>query len=255
MESERTGTIYMIANYDNGNRYIGMTNNFKRRKRQHFNDLRRNKHSNPYLQNAYNLHGESSFFFLVLEFDIPISELPEKEKFWSKLMYPQYNIATPGKAPRLNRKLSEETKIKISNSLKGHNNNLGYRHTAEARAKMSMVQKGHGCSEEQRKKLSLAWKNRVVSSETGKKISAKLKGRKHTPEALINMSKAQKGNTNSIKKPVRQIDPNTNQTIKIWPSGKVAANELGIWPSSIYEVIGGKKHHITAGGYKWEHVE
>jgi len=46
--------IYQIRNTRNGKIYIGSTNNFKRRKREHFTNLRLKKHDNIILQRSYN---------------------------------------------------------------------------------------------------------------------------------------------------------------------------------------------------------
>jgi|LakMenEpi03Aug12_release.lakeMendotaPanAssembly.Ray.scaffolds.fasta_scaffold253559_4 hypothetical protein len=46
--------IYQIRNTRNGKIYIGSTDNFKRRKREHFANLKLNKHDNIILQRAYN---------------------------------------------------------------------------------------------------------------------------------------------------------------------------------------------------------
>lgn len=47
----------------NNNFYIGQTNNFKRRVWEHKDSLKKNKHCNKYLQQAYNIFGDSSFNF------------------------------------------------------------------------------------------------------------------------------------------------------------------------------------------------
>lgn len=92
------------------------------------------------------------------------------------------------------KKLSEETKAKVSVTMKGH---LVSR---ETRAKISEAQKGKKFSEEHKRKLSEAGKGRKLSEEHIANMSAALKGRpatnkgKHlSDEQKAKMSAAMKG--------------------------------------------------------------
>ena len=49
--------IYRIHNKIDNKDYVGLTNNPKRRKNRHFNDLANHQHDNPHLQKAYNKYG------------------------------------------------------------------------------------------------------------------------------------------------------------------------------------------------------
>lgn len=94
--------------------YIGQTCwGYKKRILKHKSDLKRNKHSNNHLQNAYNKYGIKSFKSCIIDKAETIEELNEKEIFWIKYynsIKEGYNIHTGG----LNQKLSEKTKKKIS---------------------------------------------------------------------------------------------------------------------------------------------
>lgn len=59
--------IYSIKNVKNNKIYIGSSNNIEKRIKDHFRNLKNNKHSNQYLQNAYNKYGNESFIFEILE--------------------------------------------------------------------------------------------------------------------------------------------------------------------------------------------
>jgi len=50
--------------------YIGSTSNFPIRVRKHINELNRNVHHNPYLQNSWNKYGKDNFRFDILEYDV-----------------------------------------------------------------------------------------------------------------------------------------------------------------------------------------
>jgi len=75
--------IYCIRNIVNDKKYVGYSVNIKERWYRHKNDLRKNKHENPYLQNAYNKYGKENFEFYILEESFP-ELLKEREVFWIK---------------------------------------------------------------------------------------------------------------------------------------------------------------------------
>ena len=58
---------YIIKNLQNDKKYVGITTNPTKRKQEHFNNLKQNKHCNQHLQSAYNLYGESCFEFQIIE--------------------------------------------------------------------------------------------------------------------------------------------------------------------------------------------
>lgn len=54
--------IYQIKNKINGKVYIGQSINIEKRLKRHLNDLRKLKHRNQHLQNAFNKYGEKSWY-------------------------------------------------------------------------------------------------------------------------------------------------------------------------------------------------
>lgn len=78
-------------------------------------------------------------------------------------------------AAHAGKKASEETKAKISESGKGNNRALGYKHKSEAKQQISEFQKGRSKSEETKANMSAAQKGRVNSKEARDKISKSLK--------------------------------------------------------------------------------
>lgn len=55
--------IYEILNTINGKRYVGSSIDIKHRLSNHRNNLKKDKHSNKYLQAAWNKYGQESFEF------------------------------------------------------------------------------------------------------------------------------------------------------------------------------------------------
>ena len=117
--------------------------------------MRNNIHKNKHLQAAWNKHGENNFQFLVLEY-CEISELKIKEQYWidktNCCHYNYgYNIATvsgltvgvektqewrEGHSKVMKGRVRpQEERDKISASMKGKQNRLGYKYTDEEKEK------------------------------------------------------------------------------------------------------------------------
>jgi group I intron endonuclease len=88
---------------------------------QHKSDLRKNKHDNQHLRNAWNKYGAKNFIFVVLEIVEPLKCL-EREQFYIDNIKPKYNICKIAGSP------------------------LGYKHTIESKLKMSINAKKHNLS-------------------------------------------------------------------------------------------------------------
>ncbi len=58
--------IYKITNIVNGKALIGLSSDIFRRWVDHRKTLRKNKHDNPYFQNAWNKYGEDNFRFEII---------------------------------------------------------------------------------------------------------------------------------------------------------------------------------------------
>ena len=59
--------VYIIVNKINGKFYIGSSIDLRKRKYQHFSNLKNNTHHNMYLQRAWNKHKKENFDFLIVE--------------------------------------------------------------------------------------------------------------------------------------------------------------------------------------------
>lgn len=81
MKNKKTIGIYSITCLPINKVYVGQSRAIANRKWQHFNDLKKQKHCNSHLQNAFNKYGEENFIFTVLE-NCELEELCIKEAHW-----------------------------------------------------------------------------------------------------------------------------------------------------------------------------
>lgn len=203
--------VYVITS-SSGKQYVGSAVNFDKRFREHIGALRKGKHKNCLLQNAWNKYGESNFTFSKIRLCEPEYLLIHEQRFIDKLK-PAYNICKIAgnhlgvkrstktkircRAAQLGKKHSEETKLKMSKARTGHLTSLetriklaaqkGWKHSEESKEKM----RGRVVSRKTRIKLSKAMKNRSPAhlgiphtEEIKKIISAKLKGMTRTKESI-----------------------------------------------------------------------
>jgi group I intron endonuclease len=130
--------VYMIINVSTEERYVGSTRRrFSNRWSEHKHALRKDSSGCPPLQEAWNLHGEDSFRFVILEATQPDDNI-EREQFWMDhyrvLGFTLYNrcpeaashkgLVMPNgfgdriRAVHLGRKRSEESRAKMRGHVK-----------------------------------------------------------------------------------------------------------------------------------------
>lgn len=185
--------------------YVGQTSqSLKRRWSRHKSYSKRGC---PYLSNAIKKYGEGSFLIEPLVF---IETKKEADFYESKLIKfldlknpcKGYNLTNGGEGTlgyirtsetlkRMSenhwtkfKKVSEESRLKMSESAKGNKNWLGKKHTLESKIKMSKSQKQRVVSEETKKKISSSSKGKVIPDIVRIKISNSLKGRKYKKERV-----------------------------------------------------------------------
>lgn len=84
--------IYQIKNMKNGKIYIGSTNNFAKRQKQHFHELKTGRHINKALQHDFKTHGDDNFQWKIVEYTWNSNRL-QREQAWidkykkSKILY------------------------------------------------------------------------------------------------------------------------------------------------------------------------
>lgn len=112
--------IYQILNTNNNKRYIGLSVDIYTRWQQHKQSLKNQTHRNIHLQRAWNIYGEESFDFSILEL-CDKEELAKREIFWIQY-YDSFNNGynmTGGGDGTSDVVFSEERNRKISEAQKG----------------------------------------------------------------------------------------------------------------------------------------
>jgi group I intron endonuclease len=219
-----TSGIYLMYCLNNEKIYVGQTKNFNKRKNQHFRLLQKNKHYNIYLQNCYNKYGKDCLIYIpYLECSTEELNKYELEIFNKIDENLRLNLGIIGAAKNTTslitkiklsekaklRKVSPETKIKISIALKrkwndkeykekqsklvaGKKNPMyGRKHSEETKKKLKEAHVGRNYnflkykhSDESKKKQSEAHKGKKLSEETKKKMSENRKGKKQSKELI-----------------------------------------------------------------------
>src|SRR6267154_1608131 len=186
--------IYEIVNKVNGKKYYGSSSNIKKRFSTHISELNKNKHPNHHLQYSWNKYGKDNFCFNIVE-EIDVDNILIKEQQYldcckenPKLFYNMgYFVESPRKERSLSdetkeklrqfnlgRKLSNETKQKISISLKGKfagekNPMYGKSFSKEHKEKISKSKNGEK-NHNFGKHLSLEYKRKISESKKGKSV-------------------------------------------------------------------------------------
>ncbi len=192
--------VYEIFNTVNGKRYIGSSNDCPGRWRTHLHMLRSARHANHRLQKDWSDHGEGSFIFRII-LPCPKEQLLFQEQRCIHGFLPDYNIYLSSSSPKGVIR-SAEYRSMMADAMRGNQNGLGYRHSDEARKKISSALLGKSFSPEHlanhsaakigRKRGRYSDKARINMSIV--KIGNKnCLGYKHTPEARANMAAARLG--------------------------------------------------------------
>ncbi len=197
--------IYLLTNLINNKIYVGQTiQPIKKRIHQHNAEARRFAKGHKvwsHLHAAMAKYGIENFKPEVIDTADYLEEMNEKECLWIKRLHSDdrrigYNLEKGGNG--LGR-VSEETKLKISMTLKGR------KHSPEHTKKCADARRGKPVSEETRKRLSLMQKGvkrskehilAIVRGHTGlklteatkRKISEATKGKKRSEETKRKIS-------------------------------------------------------------------
>lgn len=253
--------IYKITCTKNGKRYIGQSNDIKRRFNQH-----KTNEENSYLRADMEKFGLDDFIFEILE-ECAVEELTAREDFYLDTLKPEYNIKAAGN------RLPEESIEKLRKA------KLGQKFTPEHCQNISKGKSG--------KKIA-ALSIKVQCVETGEifpsitaaadscgakpgNISKVLAGKRDSAggyswrycDETINQEKAdeirkQRQTARFNKKPSENFSKANRQAVqcvetgKIFDSIKKAADSCNVTGSSISAVL--NKSSKTAGGFHWIYI-
>jgi len=136
-DNKNKSGIYMFTNKINEKRYIGSSDNLRRRFQQYFNKNYLIKNTCMTICCALLKHGHENFSLIILEY-FEVAELLIREKHYWGILNPEYNIAKEPGAPMSGRKHSNETKQILSEANKGENHpNYGKTLNNETKTKIS----------------------------------------------------------------------------------------------------------------------
>jgi group I intron endonuclease len=117
-ENKGKAGIYMLTNKLTGDIYVGQSIDLRKRFIKYFSLSYITSRKELIISRALIKYGYSNFSVTILEYCIG-SELDVKEQYYFDKLNPQYNIQKIAGGSSKGLKLSEETKSKISKSLKG----------------------------------------------------------------------------------------------------------------------------------------
>lgn len=156
------GTIYKHTNIINNKCYIGYTTTTI--------EVRKQNGYSAYFKNAIEKYGWDNFETTILEDNVHINEIHEKEKYWIK----KYNTVELG-----------------YNTTEGGEGRIGYVMPTETIDKIRLANLGKKRSDEQRRKMSTAAKGRIPWNK-GKRNCAlhSIETKKKMSEAHLGISKS-----------------------------------------------------------------
>ncbi len=228
--------IYKLTNKINGKIYIGKAKNLYKRLSQH-----RRAYDKNLICIAIRKYGWENFNIEILaEFtyidNVELLGLETAFIVSEKSLTPNgYNVCLFA-SDKTGTKSSIKTKQKISKNHKRPM--LGKKHSQETKERMS------------RNHANFSGKNhpRYGKHHTIKSIKKIRKSNLGQKRSIITKLK----NSISHLKPIKQINPFTNEVIKIWDGAIIAKRELNVNHSNIIQVCLGRRK--TANGFKWEYV-
>lgn len=239
--------IYTISNLLTRKIYVGSAANIYHRWGNHRSDLKNSKHHSPYLQRAWNKHGEENFKFEVLA-TCPKEYLIKMEQFFIDKIKPEYNISKTAGSP------------------------LGVKHTEKAKTNMSIAKKNSEISKSKLREIQV--KNRkaiyqydlagfFIKKHESAVMAAQSIGVKvsQISKAALNSGGAKTGGgfqfrytfsekIESVSSKIYKVAAyKDGELIGAFMSLKECGSALGIWRTGLSAHLRGLKNYPRVGGY------
>lgn len=178
--------IYEIKNLLNNKRYFGQTKDTKDRWSSHKSG------NKQYIDKIIKSDGIDNFTYIIIETNLSVSQASIMEKYYIDVFNTTnpnfgYNISPGGES------VSDETRIKISNSLKGKNMGeanqfYGKQHSDITKEQMSKAKKGE----------NHPFFGKPLPEQHRKNIGNALKGKQHTENTKEKISKSRAGKNTGV---------------------------------------------------------
>jgi len=192
-EYKKLSGIYKISNTINNKIYIGSAVNFTIRYNRHKHHLIKNNHHSPILQNHVNKYGIETLEFSIIELCIK-DILHEREQFFIDKLLPVFNICSSVKKGRFGFKMSDEAKEKSKQTKINNGTYLVISKLIAERNKGNTYRLGKKLSQESKDKISSSNKGKKRTAEQIEALRKISTGRKHTDEAKEKMRLKALGN-------------------------------------------------------------
>jgi group I intron endonuclease len=194
------GGIYALSIVGDARVYIGQsgsTKGIRRRIHDHRSYLKRGKHKNPRLQNAWNKYGGDDFFEAYVVEVCEDAELDEREIHWIRLFHATgahggFNICEGGSGEEGNPMKHPEARAKVSAAM------IGKRPSDAAKARMSAAKTGEN-HPNFGKKPSEETRAAISAAQIGERNH--FFGKKHSEETRAAISAALSGDNNPMRNP------------------------------------------------------
>ena len=227
------GYIYIIKNTINNKVYVGQTSRtIEDRWKQHKQAAFRGDNQGIILYNAIRKYGVENFYISQLE-EVELEKLNEREIYWIQYYNCQtpngYNVRKGGDDP--GRKEVYKIDLVTNKVLECY---------------------GSAMTAAESNKIDLSLLTKVCRQEEGKNSCNGFKW--CYAENYIDFLKNNNSKNTNIKNfQIYQIDPKTNEILKIWNSVKEASEILNIDSTGISHCLSGR--YKTSHGYKWDYVD
>lgn len=220
--------IYCIENLINHKKYIGLSVDIRDRWRRHVSELRLDSHENDYLQKSWNVYGQDSFSFSILE-ECSEPQLNDKERYYIEKYNTLdrdygYNLKSGGQDYN---RFTDELKERIRKAVKASYDDPNRRKIQRDNALKQWADP--------------SVKKKILGENNG------MYGRHHTEESKKKMSEKKMGTPSwrRNRTPVFCIELNRS-----FNDATDAGKELSLDGSCILKVCRGERY--TCGGYHWK---